>query len=232
VVVLPVPGFEITIVSSSVSTMALCSSANSNPPPIELTDEQRAIVETDEDTIVISNPGTGKTTTLSAKVVKLLEDGVKPEDILCITFTAKAKKEMFDAIRLRSAEKFPLSDILKIQIHTFHSFAYNYLVDSGFISGDIIGNNILRFSILESFEANQALNYTKSYIVGKLVPKVENAIRHIKSYGITPDKIDLKKAQERVVAAALATKTKYSRIENLRMLLPRISPETRPLSTK
>ena len=52
--------------------------ANPNPPPIELTDEQKAIVETDEDTIVISNPGTGKTTTLSAKVVKLLEDGVKP----------------------------------------------------------------------------------------------------------------------------------------------------------
>ena len=184
--------------------------ANPNPSPIELTDEQRAIVETDEDTIVISNPGTGKTTTLSARVVKLLEDGVKPEEILCITFTDKAKKEMFDAIRLRSAEKFPVSDILKIQIHTFHSFAYNYLVDSGFISGDILGNNILRFSILESFEANQALNYTKSYIVGKLVPKVENAIRYIKSYGITPDKIDLKKAQERVVAAALATKTKYS----------------------
>jgi DNA helicase-2/ATP-dependent DNA helicase PcrA len=183
---------------------------NSNPSPVELTDEQRAIVETDEDTIVVSNPGTGKTTTLSAKVVKLLEDGVKPEEILCITFTTKAKKEMFDAIRLRSAKKFSVSDIMKINIHTFHSFAFDYLTDSGFISGDIIGNNILRFSILESFEANQALNYTKSYIVGKLVPKVENAIRYIKSYGITPDQIDLKEAQKQVVIAALATKTKYS----------------------
>ena len=188
--------------------------ANPNPSPIELTDEQRAIVETDEDTIVISNPGTGKTTTLSARVVKLLEDGVKPEEILCITFTDKAKKEMFDAIRLRSAEKFPVSDILKIQIHTFHSFAYNYLVDSGFISGDILGNNILRFSIIESFEANKALNYTKSYIVGKLVPKVENAIRYIKSYGITPDKIDLDEAKKQVVTASLATKSRYS-IEEL-----------------
>ncbi len=43
--------------------------ANSNPAPVELTDEQKAIVETDEDTIVVSNPGTGKTTTLSARVV-------------------------------------------------------------------------------------------------------------------------------------------------------------------
>ena len=76
----------------TVSTTNVMS--NSNPSPVELTDEQKAIVETDEDTIVVSNPGTGKTTTLSAKVIKLLEDGVEPENILCITFTVKAKKEM------------------------------------------------------------------------------------------------------------------------------------------
>lgn len=67
---------------------------NSNPTPVELTDEQKAIVETDEDAIVVSNPGTGKTTTLSAKVVKLLEDGVKPEDILCVTFTRISKRNI------------------------------------------------------------------------------------------------------------------------------------------
>ena len=172
--------------------------SNSNPSPVELTDEQKAIVETDEDTIVVSNPGTGKTTTLSARVVKLLEDGVKPEDILCITFTVKAKKEMFDAIRLRSAGKFPISDIMKIQISTFHSFALNYLVDNGLISGDIISNNFLRFSVFESFQANQVLNYPKSYIIGTIMPKVENAIRYIKTYGITPDKINLNAARKKV----------------------------------
>ncbi|KAF6247224.1 hypothetical protein C6990_05810 [Nitrosopumilus sp. b3] len=48
--------------------------------------------------MVVSNPGTGKTTTLSLKEIKLLTDGVNPEDILCITFTEKAKKEMFNEI--------------------------------------------------------------------------------------------------------------------------------------
>ena len=56
--------------------------------------EQKAILGVKKDTIVISNPGTGKTTTLGFKVVDLLDSGVKPEDILCITFTEKAKKEM------------------------------------------------------------------------------------------------------------------------------------------
>ena len=65
---------------------------------IKLSAEQQEIVDSKKDTIVVSNPGTGKTTTLSFKVIKLLEDKVKPEDILCITFTEKAKKEMFDAI--------------------------------------------------------------------------------------------------------------------------------------
>ena len=161
---------------------------------IKLSAEQQEIVDSKKDTIVVSNPGTGKTTTLSFKVIKLLEDKVKPEDILCITFTEKAKKEMFDAIYDRAKENFSDADIMKINIHTFHSFAYNYLLDAGIISGDIVGNNLMRFSILNSFEVNQALNYGKDYIISEIVPKTENSIRYIKSFGITPDKISLKKA--------------------------------------
>ena len=161
---------------------------------IELSDEQKEIIDSKKDTIVVSNPGTGKTTTLSLKVIKLLEDKVKPEDILCITFTEKAKKEMFDAIYGKGKGKFSDSDLMKINIHTFHSFAYNYLVDAGLISGDIVGNNLMRFSILNSFEKNKALNYGKDYIISEIVPKTENSIRYIKSFGITPDKIDLNKA--------------------------------------
>ncbi len=161
---------------------------------IKLSKEQQDIVDSKKDTIVVSNPGTGKTTTLSFKVIKLLKDKVKPEDILCITFTEKAKKEMFDAIYEKAKGEFSDADIMKINIHTFHSFAYNYLLDAGLISGDIVGNNLMRFSILNSFEKNQALNYGKDYIISDIVPKTENSIRYIKSFGITPDKIDLKKA--------------------------------------
>ena len=45
----------------------------SNSPKFEPTDEQKAIIKTDEDTIVISNPGTGKPTTLALKALNLLE---------------------------------------------------------------------------------------------------------------------------------------------------------------
>ena len=170
---------------------------NMNSPTFEPTDEQKAIIKTNEDTIVVSNPGTGKTFTLALKVMELLQSNVEPEDILCITFTEKAQKEMFEKISsLAKERKIPISKILKIKIHTFHSFALQYLKEVGLISGNIIGNNFLRFSILESFVANQALNYPKGYIISDIVPKVENATRYMKNFGVTPDKIDLGDAED------------------------------------
>ena len=85
----------------------------SNPPKFEPTDEQKAIIKTDEDTIVVSNPGTGKTFTLALRVMELLQSHVEPEDILCITFTEKAQKEMFEKISsLAKERKIPISKIL------------------------------------------------------------------------------------------------------------------------
>ena len=162
----------------------------------KISDEQQAIIDSKEDTIVISNPGAGKTTTLSLKVIDLLKNDVSPEKILCITYTAKAKKEMFDTIyRMAKEQKIPDSKIMKINIHTFHGMAFDYLTNAGLISGDIVGNNLLRYSLLESFESNQALNYPQDYIIQRLLGKIENSIRYIKSFGITPEKIDLKKTQ-------------------------------------
>ena len=61
--------------------------------PLTPSKEQKAILAVKKDTIVISNPGTGKTTTLAFKVLDLLDSGMDPTEILCITFTEKAKKE-------------------------------------------------------------------------------------------------------------------------------------------
>jgi len=170
----------------------------SNSPKFEPTDEQKAIIKTDENTIVVANPGTGKTSTLALKVMELLQSNVEPDEILCLTFTEKAQKEVFVKINRLAKGKVPLSKILKIKIHTFHSFALQYLKEVGLISGNVIGNNFLRFSILESFIANKALNYPKGYIIGDTVPKVENAIRYMKNFGITPDKINLNDATKKL----------------------------------
>ena len=181
------------------------SSSITGPTP-----EQEKIIDSDENTIVIANPGTGKTTTLSFKIISLLKQNVEPEDILCITYTEKAKKEMYEAIKKNSHGTISNSIISRININTFHSFAYQYLLESGDISGDIIGNNILRFSLLQSFEKHNIFNYGKDYLISDIVPKVENAIRYIKNFGITPDKIDLAKVEAEVRNLHDETRSTYT----------------------
>ena len=105
---------------------------------------------------------------------------------------------MYEAIREISDGEIADSVLLRVNIHTFHSFAYHYLLDGGQITGNVIGNNILRYAILQSFETNNVFNYQRSYIIDDIVPKVENAIRYIKNFGITPDKIDLGKVEAEI----------------------------------
>jgi DNA helicase-2/ATP-dependent DNA helicase PcrA len=144
--------------------------------------------------LIVANPGTGKTTRLAERVVELLKAGVPESEILCITFTTKAAQEMRDRIDAKIKESgLTGAKPHDIAVHTFHSYALDYLtsVDREY---DVIGNNAIRYSIYKSFEANKALNYSTEYIISDIVPKTENAIRYLKSFGILPDKIDLKKA--------------------------------------
>jgi len=163
----------------------------SNVSSITLTKEQLDIVNTGANTIVVSNPGTGKTFTLSLKVMKLLEEGVRPEDILCMTFTEKAKNEIYEKLGGLATKTIPASEIMKVNIRTFHGFAYDYLQKTGLVRGDILSENFMRFQILESFERNKSLNYSKDYIVDDLIPKVTWAIRYLKGFGILPDSVNL-----------------------------------------
>ena len=71
-------------------------------PP--LTDAQIAAVEPGRDVWLSASAGTGKTQVLSARVIRLLlERGVHPENLLCLTFTKAAAAEMADRINHRLA---------------------------------------------------------------------------------------------------------------------------------
>ena len=68
--------------------------------------------------LVIAGAGSGKTKTLTYRVARLIEDGIKPENILLLTFTKKAAAEML------SRATFVLDDRCeKVAGGTFHSFA-------------------------------------------------------------------------------------------------------------
>ncbi|GAA9284496.1 ATP-dependent helicase [Helicobacter pylori] len=71
--------------------------------------------------LVIASAGTGKTSTIVGRILYLLDNGVKPEEILLLTFTNKASNEMI----ARVAKYSKLSS--KIEAGTFHAVAYRYL---------------------------------------------------------------------------------------------------------
>jgi hypothetical protein len=50
----------------------------------ELNQEKKDAIKHNDSTIVIANPGTGKTKLLAYKYVYLLYQGVSPKDILCL----------------------------------------------------------------------------------------------------------------------------------------------------
>ena len=84
-------------------------------PQIRLDDAQRRMILTDEDNcLVIAGAGAGKTTSVAAKVKYLVDrKGVKPEEILVISFTNKAVEEL----RARIQKDLGIS----CPICTFHS---------------------------------------------------------------------------------------------------------------
>jgi DNA helicase-2/ATP-dependent DNA helicase PcrA len=81
-----------------------------------LNPEQRAAVEAMIGPImVVAGPGSGKTRVLTFKVAHLIQSGIAPWNILCLTFTNKAAREMKERI-----EKVVGTDVNKIWAGTFH----------------------------------------------------------------------------------------------------------------
>jgi len=72
--------------------------------------------------LVLAGAGTGKTTTLSARVAWLVEQGVVPERVLLLTFTRRAAREMLS--RVRSMVGAGAAGIVG---GTFHSVAYRLI---------------------------------------------------------------------------------------------------------
>lgn len=61
---------------------------------MEPTDEQKKIIDCPGNIVVIANPGSGKTYTLSVKIKKMLESLSSNKGIIAISYTNKASNEL------------------------------------------------------------------------------------------------------------------------------------------
>ncbi len=89
-----------------------------------LNDRQKeAVLYNEGPLLIIAGAGAGKTKTLTTKIAYLIEEEhVSPYNILAITFTNKAAKEMKDRLYSLIGQ-----DASKLQVSTFHSFGLKLL---------------------------------------------------------------------------------------------------------
>src|SRR5262245_9698053 len=86
-----------------------------------LTEPQRAAVtHRDGPLLVLAGPGSGKTRVITHRIAHLVAGGVRPSQILALTFTNKAADEM----QRRVAELVPGE---RMWISTFHRFGARLL---------------------------------------------------------------------------------------------------------
>ena len=84
----------------------------------QLNKEQLSAVEAVEGPVMVfAGAGTGKTKTLIARIVHMINDcGIAPKNILAITFTNKAANEMRERIKLATSDP-----DCQVNISTIHS---------------------------------------------------------------------------------------------------------------
>ena len=137
-------------------------------------EQQQAVQHTEGPLLILAGAGSGKTKVLTVRIAHLLAQGVNPYEILAITFTNKAAKEM------KSRVEGLVGDVANcIWLSTFHSFCAKFLrfeIDSflGYNSNFTIYDTSDSQAVIKA--ALKALNLDdKYYPVGAMIAAISDA---------------------------------------------------------
>ena len=159
-----------------------------------------AVVNYEKPSLIIAGAGSGKTRVLTSRIAYMLEQGVKPWNILALTFTNKAAEQMRSRI-----EQMVGPTARHIRMGTFHS----------------VFSRILR-------ENAERIGYTQSYTIYE-PSDCKNLIKNIcKEFGLADDKYKPAKVLSRISFAknclvtpgAYVANTTYA-TEDRQMQMPR-----------
>ena len=137
-------------------------------------EQQQAVQHTEGPLLILAGAGSGKTKVLTVRIAHLLAQGINPYEILAITFTNKAAKEM------KSRVEGLVGDVAnRIWLSTFHSFCAKFL---RFELDNFLGYNS-NFTIYDTSDSQavikaalKALNLDdKYYPVGAMIAAISDA---------------------------------------------------------
>ena len=147
-------------------------------------EQKEAVITTDGPLLVIAGAGSGKTRVLTHKIAYLIsEKNVSPYNILAITFTNKAAKEMKERV-----EKIVSEDVKNMWISTFHSSCVRILrkdIDKiGYETNFVIFDSSDQKTLVKECQKELDIddkNFSYQYLIGE-ISKAKNQLIEAKEY--------------------------------------------------
>ena len=131
---------------------------------------------------VVAGPGTGKTKTLIARILHMLEvRKVKPSEITAVTFTNKAAGELMERIKKAIGRTRNLN---KMQVGTFHAICLNFLKKQG-----------IEFSLADDAASMEAAGRALDETGLKMKPKELLRVVSLLKSGMSPEEMQTRLVQ-------------------------------------
>ena len=155
--------------------------------------QQIAVEHQDGPMLVLAGAGSGKTKVLTSRIATLIDKGVSPANILAITFTNKAAKEMKQRVYNMIG-----TDANYIQISTFHSLGLKIIKENyeflGYEKNFIILDSDDTLTVVKKLMKD--LNMNPKYYNAR---DIRNKISSAKNELITPEKMKRIEFDEKIV---------------------------------
>lgn len=170
----------------------------------------------DHNVVLLAGAGSGKTFTLVKRTEYLIRDlGVDPSNIMMVTFTRKAAKEMHDRI----LKMIPTAGA--VQVGTIHSISLEILkcygIRVGLCGFDVIANKKVKeviktcFEILRRLDPDKWGGYCSSHHIKESIARIS----HYKSNGLSVEAVKADREESYLFKGIYETYTNYCREHNL-----------------
>src|SRR5271157_368918 len=188
------------------------------PHNIKLTDDQKKVVDHCEGPIlVVAGAGTGKTTVLASRVVRLIEDRLAdPKEILAVTYTRNSARDLLKRIARLWKGDDTTATVAQVadsglKVGTFHAYCYELLRNAGH-RFELIEDEDLYVLLRRRIEDLKLQYYVKAASPGVFIEGLTNFFKRCHDELRTPDDYDAYVARlvSKQIPLPRVTHTKHS----------------------
>lgn len=150
--------------------------------------QQECIEHIDGPVMVLAGPGTGKTYTIIERIKYMLDQGIQPDAILCLTYSEAAANEM----KIRLVKECGTS-ASSVTVHTYHAFCSEVIKlnpsEFELLEGLSVADDITKQAVMTETvkEYNPQFHLTRWGDAEYFVPKLLDDVDKIKQSGINKE---------------------------------------------